>query len=72
MKDVDILLKYFIYISLKDYKNIYEAKRYNLIFKLIVASLKDGFLLILLSYSYSIIYIININLSKVLYIYEPL
>ena len=72
MKNIDIQLKYFIYINLEDYKNIYKVKRYYLILELIIVNLKNNFLLIFLLYSYFIIYIININLNKIFYIYKSL
>ena len=43
IKDVDIRIKRFIYIILKDYKNICEIKKYNLIFKLIIINSKNDF-----------------------------
>ena len=49
---------------------MYKIKRYYLIFKLIITSLKDKFPLIFFLYTYSIIRIINIHFNKVVSIRE--
>ena len=63
-------IKFFCYdsidIALKASKGVRRTKRYDLVLKIAVLHLKDYFPLVILSNSHSMIYVYQVQLSKVL------